>query len=463
MTVAEELARLNPSDEHYAARFVERLLRAAIEARASDVHIQPTAEALQVRWRLDGVLHPVGTFPRGRLSDVVTRLKVLAGLLTYRTEVPQEGRIRLPSVGFQSGDVSSIGKNAGVDKNAAVDTGPEMRVSTFPTIFGERAVIRFFPRELRWQRVAELGLPAEAATFLEQCLAHSSGSIIISGPAGSGKTTTAYACLSELATRDGGGRNLVTLEDPVEVVLPGVSQSQIASDAGFDFASGLRSLMRQDPDVILIGEMRDRATVEAAFNAALTGHLVITTFHAGSEMRDRATVEAAFNAALTGHLVITTFHAGSAVEAITRLNEMGLEPYLVRSALRAVFCQRLLRVLCDCAQPSTDPLHRAGLPLERVRTTAGCPQCFHSGYRGRRVLAEWVDADHPDLAPLILHRSDTRALAAAARQAGFPTLWQQAVEAARQGWTSPQEVRRVLGSDSSRYSGGEDNSNNDHT
>lgn len=434
MTVAEELARLNPSDEHYAARFVERLLRAAIEARASDVHIQPTAEALQVRWRLDGVLHPVGTFPRGRLSDVVTRLKVLAGLLTYRTEVPQEGRIRLPSVGFQSGGVSPVGKNAGVDKNAAVDTGPEMRVSTFPTIFGERAVIRFFPRELRWQRVAELGLPAEAATFLEQCLAQSSGSIIISGPAGSGKTTTAYACLSELAARDGGGRNLVTLEDPVEVVLPGVSQSQIASDAGFDFASGLRSLMRQDPDVILIGEMRDRATVEAAFNAALTGHLVITTFH-----------------------------AGSAVEAITRLNEMGLEPYLVRSALRAVFCQRLLRVLCDCAQPSTDPLHRAGLPLERVRTTTGCPQCFHSGYRGRRVLAEWVDADHPDLAPLILHRSDTRALAAAARQAGFPTLWQQAVEAARQGWTSPQEVRRVLGSDSSRYSGGEDNSNNDHT
>lgn len=256
--VQRQLAELDGSDTAYATRFVELLLDAASELVASDVHLQPTSDGLEIRWRLDGVLQRLGTFPTGESADIVTRLKVLAELLTYRTDAPQEGRIRKPQ-----GDV-------------------EMRVSTFPTLHGERAVVRLFAAERRYLYVEDLGLPTELHEKLKEQLAETSGALLISGPAGSGKTTTAYAALRQLARDSGGEKSIVSLEDPVEMAVDGVAQSQVNETAGFDFAAGLRSLMRQDPEVIFVGEIRDQTTAETAFQAALTGHLVLTTFHAGS-------------------------------------------------------------------------------------------------------------------------------------------------------------------------------------
>ena len=223
---------------------------------ASDLHLQPTADGLELRFRIDGVLQPVGRIPAAVAGNVTARLKVLAELLTYRTDVPQEGRIRRPQ-----DDV-------------------EMRVSSFPTLFGERIVVRFFAGAQRYQRLDDLGLPADVSAPLRQLLNETSGAILVTGPAGSGKTTTVYACLRELAASVTSAvearsqRSLVSLEDPIEVVVPGVAQSQVNPVAGFDLATGVRFLMRQDPEVIMVGEIRDRPTAEAAFQASLTGHLL---------------------------------------------------------------------------------------------------------------------------------------------------------------------------------------------
>jgi type II secretory ATPase GspE/PulE/Tfp pilus assembly ATPase PilB-like protein len=415
-----ELARLNPADPQYAAQAVERLLAAGRAAGASDIHLQPAADALELKFRLDGVLRTVARLPLGLAPNVVARLKVLAELLTYRTEVPQEGRIR-----HDGSDV-------------------EMRLSTFPTLYGERAVVRFFGRGGRYERLDELGLPEDARSALGRLLGETAGAILVSGPAGSGKTTTAYACLRELV-RQGGNRSLVSLEDPIEVAVPGVAQSQVNAPAGLDLATGLRFWMRQDPEVILVGEIRDRATAEAAFQASLTGHLLLSTFH-----------------------------AGSAAEALGRLLDMGIEPYVLRSSLLAVLSQRLPRRLCSCARPSDDPGARLGLPIHRAMLPVGCQACAGTGYFGRFLLVEmlslrggdcpgfpgdvarkWSAGTGPppserieaaaELGRALLARADTAKLESLAVRAGMTSRWQRAVEAAEAGLTSPAEIRRLLG------------------
>jgi len=388
----QELTELDSSGTAYATQFVDRLLGAAREMGVSDVHLQPTADGLEVRWRLDGVLQDVGEFARGEASDVVTRLKVMAELLTYRSEVPQEGRIR-----DRDGDV-------------------EMRVSTFPTLHGERAVVRLFATERQYLYLEDLGLPSEVHATLKQELAETSGAVLISGPAGSGKTTTAYAALRELVRGSGGQKSLVSLEDPIEVAVEGVAQSQANEAAGFDFPTGLRSLMRQDPEVIFVGEIRDRVTAETAFQAALTGHLVLTTFH-----------------------------AGSAAGVISRLSDMGIEPYLLRSGILAILSQRLVRRLCDCATDCDDASAALGLPVNRFRIEAGCEDCLGTGYRGRIVLAEMLEARPDELGRAILSRSDASQLEQLAVRAGMVPRWSRALEAVESGLTSPQEVRRVFG------------------
>jgi len=390
--VQRQLAELDGSDTAYATRFVELLLDAASELVASDVHLQPTSDGLEIRWRLDGVLQRLGTFPTGESADIVTRLKVLAELLTYRTDAPQEGRIRQPQ-----GDV-------------------EMRVSTFPTLHGERAVVRLFAAERRFLYVEDLGLPAEIHGALKEQLAETSGALLISGSAGSGKTTTAYAALRQLARDSGGEKSIVSLEDPVEMAVDGVAQSQVNETAGFDFSAGLRSLMRQDPEVIFVGEIRDQITAETAFQAALTGHLVLTTFH-----------------------------AGSAAAVISRLSDMGIEPYLLRSGILAILSQRLVRRLCDCARESDGISESLGLPVRRFRVAVGCDNCLGTGYRGRMVLAEMLQARPDDLGRAILSRSDAGHLERLATEAGMVTRWARALEAVEAGSTSPQEVRRVFG------------------
>lgn len=248
------------SPDHVVA-IVDLALSEARRAGASDIHLTPTAAGLEMRWRIDGVLQEIATMPVAIAPNVASRLKVMSNLLTYRTDVPQEGRIR-----GTPGDV-------------------EMRVSTFPTLHGEKTVVRLFAESGRFRRLADLGLPEEVRGSLERSLGETAGAILLAGPAGAGKTTTLYACLRELVAATEGRRSLATLEDPIESSVPGVAQSQVNPNAGFDLATGLRSLMRQDPEVIAVGEIRDRATAEGAFGASLTGHLVLSTFH-GLGQRD---------------------------------------------------------------------------------------------------------------------------------------------------------------------------------
>lgn len=390
--VQSQLAALDPTSAEYATNFVDALLEAAASVRASDVHLQPTANGLDIRWRLDGVLQPVGDFPSGEAADVVSRLKVLAELLTYRTDVPQEGRIR--------------------DRRDNV----EVRVSTFPTLHGERAVVRLFAGEGCFLYLDDLGLPSDIAQQLRTLLGETAGAVLITGPAGSGKTTTAYACLRELVRQSAGGKSIVSLEDPIESAVDGVAQSRVNPAAGFDLAAGLRSLMRQDPEAIMVGEIRDRETAEAAFQASLTGHLVVTTFH-----------------------------SGSAAGAISRLSDMAIEPYLLRSGILGILCQRLVRRLCGCRQPVTDDADKLNLAVKQAWEAAGCDACLGSGYRGRVVLGELLLAEATELGRAILSRSDSPQLEALATESGMIPIRQRAATAVEAGETSPSEVRRVLG------------------
>lgn len=388
-----QLGQLDPARNDYATRFVDALLPAARGVGASDLHLQPVAGGLDVRWRLDGVLQHVGQFSAGEGSQVIARLKVLAGLLTYRTDTPQEGRLR-----ERCGEV-------------------EMRVSTFPTLYGERAVVRLFASAEQYLHVEDLGLPAPVDADFARLLRETSGAVLVCGPAGSGKTTTAYAALRDLVRWAGGQKSIVSLEDPIESAVTGVAQSQVHPPSGFDLHAGLRSLMRQDPEVILVGEMRDPDTAEVVFQAALTGHLVLTTFH-----------------------------AGSAAGAISRLADMGIEPYLLRSGVRAILCQRLFRRLCRCSRPLAGDAERLGLAINQGHEARGCAECHHTGYRGRFVLAELLEAPGDErLGRAILARSDAGRLERLAMAAGMVTLWQRALEAVEREWTSPSEVRRVLG------------------
>ena len=390
--LAEQLAALSPADPQYAVTVVDRTLAAAMAAGASDVHCQPAAAGLELKFRIDGVLHDVLLFPLQAAANIIARLKVQAQLLTYHTDVPQEGRIR------QSGqDV-------------------EMRVSTFPTLHGERVVVRLFGGSQQYQYLDDLALPADVLVPLRRLLGETSGAVLVSGPAGSGKTTSVYACLRELARACASQRSLVSIEDPIEVSVPGVAQSQVNRQVGLDLATGLRFLMRHDPEVIMVGEIRDRATAEAALQASLTGHLLLSTYH-----------------------------AGSAAETIGRLLDMGIEPYILRSGLLAVLCQRLVRRLCTCATPGDSSEAYLGLPVEQAMLPRGCEACGGSGYRGRFLLVEMLLPARSELGRAILSRSDTPQLEELAVAAGMVSRWQRACQAVEAGLTSPAEIRRVLG------------------
>lgn len=388
----EQLAALDPAQPQYATELVDRLLAAGKAAEASDLHLQPTPEGLDVRWRIDGVLQHVARLPQRASPNVIGRLKVLAGLLTYRADAPQEGRIR------------------------SEESGVDVRVSTFPTLYGEKAVVRLFADRARHVDLDSLGLAPELVVRLRALLAETSGAILVTGPAGAGKTTTLYASLREIAARTAGGRSLVSLEDPIEAAVEGVAQSQANPAAGFDLAAGLRFLLRQDPEVIMVGEIRDSATAEVAFQASLTGHLVLSSFH-----------------------------AGSAAGAISRLSDMGIAPYLLRSGILAIVSQRLVRKLCRCAQSASGADPFLGLPVQRAWQPVGCAECRGTGYQGRIVLAEMLLAEDSELGRAILSSSDAAQLERLAIQAGMVSRWQRAAQAVQAGLTSPAEVRRVLG------------------
>lgn len=401
------------SSDSYVPELVTLLLRQARTDRASDIHLVPAEDGLRMDWRIDGVLHKVAVFDRELSPRIIARMKVICGLLTYRTDVPQEGRV------------------------AREHSTSEIRVTTFPTIYGEKAAVRLFAESDHLQRLADLGLPTEIETALAGQLTATDGVILLTGPSGSGKTTTVYACLREILNSGRETRSVMTLEDPVEVAVRGATQSQVRPQSGFDLATGLRSLMRQDPDVIMVGEIRDPETAEVVFQAALTGHLVLTTFH-----------------------------AGSSVEAITRLLDMQIEPYLLRSTLRSVVCQRLIRRTAPLSSPASrmdsEKFDKVGNPTDKKRAAADCESVarqqmptsaadseseLRNSYYGRMVLAEMLDPNLPTVAQAILQRRDARHLAVVAKECGCRTLRDAAAEAVATGRTTEREVFRVLGAE----------------
>jgi type II secretory ATPase GspE/PulE/Tfp pilus assembly ATPase PilB-like protein len=394
-TVMSSLGRLSSLDAAsptYVIDVVDMILGEAALVGASDVHLLPTATGLDVLYRIDGVLQLAGTLPRSLLPNVVARLKLIANMVTYRSDIPQEGRI--------------------------IEAGGEVerRVSTFPTHFGEKAVIRMFGGISEFQRLEDLGLPDEIRRTLAELLNETSGAILFTGPAGSGKTTTLYTCLREIAAASRGGRSLMTLEDPIEMLVPGVAQAQINQAAGLDLSVGLRSMMRQDPEVIGVGEIRDLATAEVAFQASLTGHLLVCTFH-----------------------------AGSAAGVIGRLAEMGIEPYVMISGIRAIVCQRLVRRLCTCARATEDPRDLLGLDVSRAWVAVGCARCRGTGYRGRVMLAEILIPHHHRIRRAIRAHADVGRLEEIALRSGMVSLSERARHAIQDGLTDPAEFRRVLG------------------
>lgn len=391
--ILERLGKLSAATDAYASEFVDAVLDFAHAVGTSDVHLQPTRSGLQVKFRNHGVMQLLGEFPRGANTSVIARFKVLSGLLTYQADIPQEGRVEKPK------------------------HGREIRVSTFPTMYGERAVLRFFGHDKEFTTLDQLGNPPDVTTKIKDALAETSGAMLITGPAGSGKSTTLYACLRHLVNTNNNARAIVSLEDPIEVPVDGVTQSQVNVQAGFDLQTGLRSLMRQDPEVIIVGEIRDRPTAEFAIQASLTGQLLLGTFH-----------------------------ADTTTTAVTRLIEMGIEPFLVRSGLISVLSQRLVRVLCSCAKESTAVEDRLGFEVPSVRTAVGCDTCNHTGFVSRAIISEYLDPRPSEVGQLILRRADSRELYAAARANGMATLLEQATELVCQGKTSPAEVWRVLGS-----------------
>jgi type II secretory ATPase GspE/PulE/Tfp pilus assembly ATPase PilB-like protein/8-oxo-dGTP pyrophosphatase MutT (NUDIX family) len=375
-------------------QLVDHIVADGISKRASDIHLEAEESAIAVRYRIDGVLQHAITLPREVGLPLVSRIKIMARMDIADRLRPQGGRIRV----------------------TINDQAVDLRVSTLPATHGEKVVIRILDSRAALRSLDSLGLPPAIATRLRKLLDIREGLILITGPTGSGKTTTLYAALQELLQR---GLNIITVEDPVEYRVPGIVQVQVNDKAGLTFAAALRSILRQDPDVVLIGEVRDRETAAIAIQAALTGHLVFATLH---------TIDAC--------------------SSITRLQDLGVDPAKVAAALKGVIAQRLVRRLCtDCARPSSDPI--PPLLWNAIPTGAtllkptGCTTCGQTGYRGRIAVPELVPIT-PDLERLIASAATTPTLIAAARSNGAQSLWESGVSYVLDGITSAEEIARVL-------------------
>jgi general secretion pathway protein E len=377
-------------------RMVNTLLQRAMAARASDIHIEPFERRMQVRFRVDGVLAEAESAPLQSAAAVISRIKIMARMNIAERRLPQDGRIQLQ---LQGRDV-------------------DIRVSSVPTLFGESVVLRILDRQNLVLDFERLGFEGTALRNLNQALAEPHGILLVTGPTGSGKTTTLYTALHKLNSVE---RKVFTVEDPIEYQLEGINQLQVNPQIDLTFASALRAILRQDPDVIMIGEMRDTETARIAVQASLTGHLVLSTLH--------------------------TNDAGGSV---ARLLDMGVEDYLLGSTLRGVIAQRLVRVLCRaCRQPlpAADLAARLGagpgVPADATLfAPRGCPECNHSGYRGRMSILEFLVVDDR-MRQLIKQRADAHAMQQAAIAGGMRTMYQDGILKACRGLTSIEEVLRV--------------------
>ena len=363
---------------------IDDLLAQAVVAGASDVHFEPTGADLKVKYRLDGVLNPVESLPAAVAENVVARLKVLGGLLTYRNDIPQEGRLEL--------------------NGKASDAVTDVRLAVFPTIYGQRAVVRLFFRHEELLDLGHLGLAPQIESRLKTIAGQSQGVLLVTGPAGSGKSTTLAAVLRYIA-KTLPGKSIVTLEDPVEIRIEGVTQVPITPHGQMTFPTALRSLLRQDPQVLMIGEIRDAETARIAIEAGLTGHLLMSTMHSGTP-------------------------AG----ALLRLLEMGIEPYQVTSSISAVVSQRLVRKLCDKCKKVQ------GGRFEPV----GCPACLGTGFHGRVLIAEMVQLDGA-LRKAILGKADLDELDTLLKAKGHAGILVDGRRLMESGLTTEAELNKACG------------------
>lgn len=385
-------------------KLVQELIVRAVEMQASDVHVEPREDSVRVRYRIDGVLHTVDTLPASVRLAMSSRIKVMAGLNIAERRLPQDGRIKVNVRGREI----------------------DLRVSTMPTLCGESVVLRILDRASVELDFSALGFYGDALSSFQKLLAEPHGIILVTGPTGSGKTTTLYTALRRLNDAE---RKLFTVEDPIEYQLSGVNQIQVNPRIGLTFASALRSMLRQDPDIIMVGEIRDLETAEIAIRASLTGHLVLSTVH-----------------------------TNGAVATITRLLDMGVEDYLLASSLKGVLAQRLVRRLCpDCAEPAELPaalveklcsLRREGSPHRGgvFKRSKGCVRCRNTGYAGRTTIYELVKVTD-SVRSAIVSGGGERAIAQAAHAEGMITLLQNGLAKVLDGETTLEEVLRVTGPD----------------
>jgi len=395
--ISETADLLDETSDAPIIKLVNLLVAGAIKDRASDIHVEPYSGNLKIRYRIDGILYDILSLPRRIQSPLVSRIKIMAKLNIAEKRLPQDGRIEIK----------------------IADRLVDIRVSIIPTAFGERVVLRLLDKSANILMLSDLGMHDERIKLLNSLIKSPYGIILVTGPTGSGKTTTLYAALSTINQPE---INIITIEDPIEYQMDGVGQIQVNPKIGLTFAAGLRSIVRQDPDVILIGEIRDRETAEIAIQSSLTGHLVFSTLH-----------------------------TNDAASAVTRLIDMGIEPFLVTSSVIAIIAQRLVRVLCPhCKEiyvPDKESLANLGLDKSVLKNNTfyrkkGCNLCMQTGFRGRTAIFEIMIVDD-EIKRLILKTSDANQINELAIKQGMITLQKDGIDKALNGITTTEEVLRV--------------------
>jgi type II secretory ATPase GspE/PulE/Tfp pilus assembly ATPase PilB-like protein len=390
-------------EEQSIIELVDSLVHTAIERSASDIHIESTQHGARVRYRIDGVLYDQETISVERASQVISRLKVLAHVNIAEKRVPQDGKFQVALTQER-------------DENAL--SFVDLRVSTFPALHGEKIVVRILDRNKNMIKLDALGFTPEMQKNFEQLITRPSGFFLVTGPTGSGKTTTLYAALAQLNTSE---KNIITLEDPVEYNLEGITQGQINQGAGFTFEKGIRAVLRQDPDIAMVGEIRDRESAQIAIEAALTGHAVFSTLH-----------------------------TNDAPGAIMRLMDMGIEPFLINAAVTGVLAQRLARKICDHCRVFVRPtaqereaLKRWGSSIDQLSIGKGCDHCFGLGYRGRVGIFELLVMTS-DLRSLIVRHPIFDDIHRQIRADGMMTLLDDGLRKVQDGIISVHELGRVV-------------------
>ncbi|RJR42023.1 MAG: type II secretion system protein GspE [Desulfobacteraceae bacterium] len=395
VTELEELEDLlDTTHEAPIIRLVNVILTQAIRRKTSDIHIEPYEKEIKVRFRIDGVLYEIFSLPKRFHAHIVSRLKVMANLDIAEKRLPQDGRMKIK----------------------AADRTVDVRVSIIPMAFGERIVLRLLDKGVSLMGLEEMGLTRKGLATFERLLTRSNGILLVTGPTGSGKSTTLYATLNKINSSE---KNIITIEDPIEYQLKGVGQIQVNTKTDLTFARGLRSILRHDPDIVMVGEIRDLETVEIAVQASLTGHLVFSTLH-----------------------------TNDAAGALTRLVDMGVEPFLIASSLQAVVAQRLVRTICpDCREPlSTNEAMAVEIGTPATGQTlyrgAGCSSCMGSGFRGRTGIFEILEMDN-QIRRLVTSGADAVTIKEAAVNAGMSTLFEDGLLKVKAGITTFDEVVRV--------------------